>query len=212
MADLARSAGGLRSVQLLQPQLELLQRAAMSLDGEDISDEVLQLVQDAFSSEPIGPKLLEAFWANYSISLSPIDGARLIVNPPSGIEPGVDQPVTLSCQKWLSGRYGLVLDRLPSSVEMMNVKSENHGFFDDVTVFWDLGVPVKELCGFVLPGSTVTLVRPNQKVHGKWMAVAGLDLAFSGLTEVLESQFKLTPLVQSGPADVHSITLGVESK
>jgi hypothetical protein len=44
------------------------------------------------------------------------------------------------------------------------------------------------------------------------MTVVGLDMSFSGIVEALESQFKLNPIVQSGLADVHSITLGIESK
>lgn len=212
IADLARSAGGLKSVKMSTDQLELVSRARLALEGEDVSDGVVSGIDRAFVSPHVGPNLLRTFWDNYAIALSPIDKSRLLVNPPENIDPGSPSPVTVHFQDWLTGRYGLVLKRLPSPIEMMNVTSENHGFFEDVTIFWDAGVPVKELCGYVLPGSTVTLVRPNKTVHGRWMTVVGLDMSFSSLVESLESQFKLKPIVQSGLADVHSITLGIESK
>jgi hypothetical protein len=212
IADLARSAEGLKSVKMPVDQLEMVNRARMALEGEDVSDDVVEGIERAFSARQVGPSLLRTFWDNYHVALSPIPGSRLLVNPPENVDPGSSGPVTARFQDWLTGHYGLSLKRFPTSIEMMNVKSENHGFFDDVTVFWDVGVPVKDLCGFVLPGCTVTLVRPNKTVHGRWMTVVGLDMSFSGIVEALESQFKLNPIVQSGLADVHSITLGIESK
>jgi len=212
IADLARSAEGLKSVKMPVDQLEMVNRARMALDGEDVPDSVVEGIDHAFSARQVGPNLLKTFWDNYRVALSPVPGSRLLVNPPENVDPGSSNPVTVRFQDWLTGRYGLTLKRFPTSIEMMNVKSENHGFFDDVTIFWDAGIPVTELCCFILPGSTVTLVRPNKTVHGRWMTVAGLDLSFFGILEALESQFKLNPIVQSGLADVHSITLGAESK
>lgn len=214
-ADLARSAAGVRAVNASSDRLMLIQRASMALDQADVNDATLKLIDDAFSTGPLGPKLLKAFWSEHRIALSPIAGSRLMINPPEGLDPGSPSPISVSTQPWLCGRYGLCIPRLPTSVEMINVESENPGFFDDVSVFLDLGIDAEEaskFCNYVMPGSTVTMVRPNLKLHGRWMATADLDLSFSGLIERLEEQFNLKPLVQSGVEHVHSITLGIESK
>jgi hypothetical protein len=211
IADLARGSGKLKTVNLRESELELVQRASMALEGEDISDDTLKLLKDAFATGPLGPKLLQAFWSQHQTTLSQTQSTRLLVNPPVKLDPGASSTMTVSTQPWLNGRYGMCLGKLPSAVEQMGVISENHGFFDDVVVFWDYGVDFEQLCRYLIPGSVLTLVRPNKELHGKWAAVAGLDLSFTRMLETIESHFGLKMVVSSSESHVHSVTLGVES-
>jgi hypothetical protein len=204
-------------LRLAKPELEFVQRAKLAL-SQDVSPECYKLLLDAFdpraSLSQLGPKLLKAFWAHAASELANslvTAPAQLLVNPPDHLTlKSTRNVVTVRFQPWLTGSYGQALARWPDAVDLLNVKSTLHGFFDNVVIFWDLGVDSEKLGNFICPGSTLTLARPSYRAHA-WLKVCDLDLSCAELLRQLSAKFKLVTLSDAIlPKGISLTTLGVE--
>jgi hypothetical protein len=203
IADHARQVGDFAHAHL---DTETAQRAQLaSMNFTDVGEETLDLLK----SEDAGG-LLAAFWSHYKVSL-PESPARVLVNPPANLKVEGNN-MTLALQPWLTGQYGRVLEGAPQPIDFVNFTSTFHGYFDDAVVFWDLGLDAHALASHLMPGGTITLIRPRPTKHGFWMAWKGLDLSFKTITDGVQSRFRLRNLTQGNAENFESNTFGLESK
>jgi len=218
IADAAREYSGLSVFS--DPDMARRCQVAMG-NRQDISDDALSDLNLAFA--PRTPqiarqgRLLSCFWKTYPFALSNAL-SRLLVNPPSDINPGEGFSMTLKTQSWVEGIHGAcIFNRELTPIEVVSIPGAFSSFFDDVTVFWDYGFGEDWFLGTsvvvdrIMPGSTVTLVRPSAH-HNTWIGWSGIDLSFKRLLASINSKYKLRELSVNTVGNIEVAILGVEAK
>lgn len=214
IVDEARGIYGLKALNAT----EFHARAAMAVERigiKDIDPEVMDQINRAFD-ERSGEQMLRAFWSHFRYKLC-ASGSCLLVNPPEGLSiSGVPASslITVYTQLWLRGSYGLRINHFPTAIEMINVKSSHHGFFDEVVVFWTRGMDLPELNALterVLPGSVLKLVVPNVK-HRAWIATFNLDLPPNNAVDAVKTRYAVRLIETQDDGNVSATVLGIESK
>ena len=183
-----------------------ISEASMALDGYTDIPDLAKLDLAKGVSKRDGPALLRAFWTAFAsqVKLEPVD-SRLLVNPPVGLS-GLGEGQMFTAGGFLKGSYGSPFKDDPLIVSQIAGTFDR--YFDDVTVFYT----EDRLPPIIMPGSTITLVRPNLKKHGFWMAWAELDLNFVPLLSSIKEDFGYKTVLDQDYDEFTITILGIEAK
>jgi hypothetical protein len=181
----------------------------------DVSDEA---VHDIASLSTVKPEhrlglLLKAYWSErQQFGLHQVK-ARLLVNPPPSLKLDDGMTMTVVGQNFLDGSHGTRLENgVPlSDVVRASIGGEFTGFFDDVAIFWDAGVDFNLVADYVIPGSTVTLLKPSPRTNSFWLNWAKFDSSFARATKVFSSKFKIAHLQGVVQNDVDIQIFGLDA-
>ncbi len=197
IADQAHRLSGLISIK----HPDEARRAVFALNMlkvQDISEEAKSYIHSATLTANTllrGCLMLDAFWLSHPISLPP-EKARLLVNAPKCLT--------------LNDESNYRLDQL-STVAVSQVKGEFTGFFTNITLFAEHGFSPESVLDRVLPGSTITLARPNLETHSFWVIWSELDLSFGNFMNATAKRFKVEPLHRGKTDHSETLTFGLEA-
>lgn len=197
IANQAKALSGLMSIKF--PEEARHSRFALSVEGvEDIPSQAVDFLDRATHNPDVRARMmLNAFWQCHSVAL-PGEKARLVIHGPPEFKPSGD------------GRIYSYDDF--HALNPAQIDGEFTGFFTNVTLFWDHGIVHEAVCDRLMPGSTITFLRPNRKTHNFWIGWANLDLTFKGFIACAEKFFNLVQIVQNETEDVEMLVLGLERK
>ena len=195
---------------------------SMAMAGRtDVSFMVKELIRKASESKSFtqrGDLMMKAFWTAYCGEVKlPHANARLLINPPEDLKEGTaDYELILNGNRYQYGNRNEVKE-INSRTNWLrySVKGITEGYFDDVVIFWDKGISdetAKQISSYVLPGSTVTMIRPTLSEHGAWMGWANLPLDFTGIVAPIKADFKLVVVEETETTDISTIVYGIEGK
>jgi hypothetical protein len=164
---------------------------------------------------------LAAFWALHARYIRlPHVGTRLLVNPPVGFDVQCEQSMTLTdnlCE--MLGSYGKTEAVQPiSNVARAALVADGSaaGFFDDVVLFCLRKEGSAGFCAqlpeLILPGSTVTLLRPHVESEFMWTAMLHVDLNFSAVAEAVATKYAVSKIVDEVRDKVSVVVYGIEAK
>lgn len=201
VADEARSLSGLKI--LTNSERAVTCRLILGeLECTDVSDKAKVLLDQAYLARTQDDRrrlVMDAFWDEFKIELHP-EKFRLLIHGPEWFAPKDGATLRLSGHNFLS------------KTEISAHEGEFVGYFTNVTLFGDYGIPVEAILDRILPGSTITLVRPHPETHHFWMLWCGFDPTFSAFLSLAEKHFALVPLHRGGDANVEVLVFGLEAK
>lgn len=201
IADRSRELSGLLSIK--HPDDARMSKLVVNQLGiVDIPANAVDAIERASAtSDPSerGSLMLEAFWSTFQVNLVP-EKLRLLIHGPSSLQ--------LFDQHTVKFDGGSFSDRL----ELANFRGEFPGFFDNITIFRDHGIPYEKVLDRAMPGTTITLVRPNPKKHGFWMAWCNFDPSFSAFLDSADKLFNIKPVHKDTTDETEVVIFGLEAK
>lgn len=171
----------------------------------DIPESARESIRSAVKdTKQRGAHLMSAYWHTWPIQPMMQVVSRLLVNPPDNLDEeliSASQVMTLTTVP--CGNYGPSMSpvALTSPLRRSLIHSETHprGYFDDITVFWDGGIDLSFLVDYVLPGSTLTFIRPELNLNADWLEWGNVDLDCRELIDAIQAKFNLTAIVEDRP-------------
>lgn len=201
IADRQRELSGLLAIKHAA-DAQMTKLILNELKVEDISYMAVEGMNRAFKTSDPNLRttfMMIAFWRTFSVHLVP-EKLRLVIHGPDHMKFGDQQLITFT-----GGEFN-------NRLELANYQGEFPGFFDNITVFRDWDIPYEAVLDRAIPGTTITLVRPNPVKHHFWMAWCGFDPDFSAFLSAADKLFTLTPIDKQVTEDVEVIIFGLEAK
>lgn len=216
IADVYRENG---IVSMSKHPMSARARAKLSLDATgrvDVGDQTLSAIEHAFSGDGVrggSVDMFNAYWMCHDAKLRPVE-SRLLVNPPSILDPQSKYVHTYQVYGEF-GSYGARSTPVKlTSIVATNIPGSVKGYFDDIAVFWDLGVTDHGiLFDRALQGTTtLTLLWPAQEDNVFWLGYFDIVNRYSELLKAAASKFNVDVVFESVSNGVRIEVYGLSAK